>query len=334
MFKKWLRYLWPDAYIVFTQSQEGLNATQYVINGTQVEVIDESSFAIDDNTLSKEAKEYIAEFISVYPQTQLVFLTAAASCSAIAGCSKADLVAFDVDTSIIKHVCKGSFSSYISIMDLESDQLLFKPYELDYIFSPFFILDAVRTPFVGTQMVCLHRQDRLYIAMYSDDKLVYGDNITIGGGGFEDDLDDDSEQEDDDFDLDGMDGFDDAMDGFDELDDLDDLEDMDELEDMDDMDDTDSQEDSNSINEEDMHDVSELKEYDLHIYEAIKNAINNFYHDEKVQSDFVQEIQIIDTLSLSKNVYDLIEDELFCEVQPHNIDLHKECLNLVLKEKS
>jgi hypothetical protein len=76
----------------------------------------------------------------------------------------------------------------------------------------------------------------------------------------------------------------------------------------------------------------ELGEYDLHFFESLKNVIKTFYENEKVESDFIEHIQMLDTVALGENIIDLVKEELFCEVDVRHIDLHKECLNLAIKE--
>jgi len=329
MIKKWLKYLWPDSYIVFTQSPEGLNATQYILKGDKPDIVDESSFTISKNQISKDCVRYIQEYLSVYPQTQLIFLTSALSCSAVGTCNKAEMIEQGIDMSIVKYVCKKNFSTYISIMDLEEDNLLFKPFQLDYLYSPFFIIDEVRTSNSGVVLVALHRQDRLYISIYKDDMLLFADNVNISSSDFEnsidmgDDMGDDDagEMDDVEFDLDNLSEFEDELDGLDELDDFD--SDVEVAGDKGGFD---------SIVEEEFESDDELKEYDLRVYEALKTTITHFYSNEKIESDFVERIQIIDTMALSDNLLELVEDELFCEVDVKYIDLHKECLNLMLKD--
>jgi|GEM_PF-2681931 len=325
MIKKWLKYLWPDAYIVFTQSPEGLNATQYILKGDKPDIVGESSFAISKNQISKDCATYIQEYLSVYPQTQLIFLTSAPSCSAVGTCNMSEMVEHGIDMSIVKYVCKKNFSTYISIMDLEEDKLLFKPFQLDYLYSPFFIIDEVRSSYSGVVLVALHRQNRLYISIYKNDVLLYADNVIISSSDFEDSIDmsgDDADEMDDaDFDLDDLDEFEDELDSLDGLDDFDS-----------DMEATDDKEGFDSIEEDEMESDDELKEYDLRVHEALKTTISQFYSNEKIQSDFVEKIQIIDTMALSDNLFELVKDELFCEVDVKHIDLHKECLNLMLKD--
>jgi len=329
MVKNWLKYLWPDTYIVFIQSPEGINATQYVVRENNVEIVDESSFLIEKESLSKECIEYIEEFLSVYPQTQLIYMTAAASCSAVGTCSKSDMADLDVDISIIKSICKEDFSSYVSVMDLENDNLLFKPFKLDYLFSPFFVMDEAKTGFFGTMLLVLHMQNRLFVAVYKDNKLIYADNIHFSDEeGFDKDIEGSSEEIiedlDADFDLDDLGDFED------ELDDLDDFED--DIESMDDdLEDEDDTDDSATLAQDDTME-DELGEYDLHFFESLKNAIKTFYENEKVESDFIEHIQMLDTVALGENIIDLIKEELFCEVDVRHIDLHKECLNLAIKE--
>lgn len=326
MFKQWIKQLWPDAYIVFTQSPEGLNATQYTVKNSEVEMVDESSFVIENDGLSKECVEYVQEFLSTYPQTQLLYLTNALSCSAVGTCKKSDMAELDVDISIIKSICKNGFSSYVSVMDLENDNLLFKPFSLDYIYSPFFIMDELKQTFNGTMLLAMHVQDRLYVAIYKNDKLIYADNSPIGTEeSFEDEIGgDDVDDMDADFDLDDLGDFEDELDDLDDFDE--DIEGMDE-----DIEDSD-EEDMDSIDEDEMEANDELKEYDLKLYDALKSSITKFYNDEKIASDFVEHIQVLDTVSLSQNVFDLIRDELFCEVDVSHVDIHRECLELMLKE--
>jgi hypothetical protein len=329
MVKNWLKYLWPDTYIVFIQSPEGINATQYVVRENNVEIVDESSFLIEKEALSKECIEYIEEFLSVYPQTQLIYMTAAASCSAVATCSKSDMADLDVDISIIKSICKEDFSSYISVMDLENDNLLFKPFKLDYLFSPFFVMDEVKTGFFGTMLLVLHMQNRLYVAVYKDNKLIYADNIHFSDEeGFDKDIEGTSEEIiedlDADFDLDDLGDFEDELDDLDDFDD--DIENMD-----DDLEEDDEVEDTQSLSQDDTME-DELGEYDLHFFESLKNVIKTFYENEKVESDFIEHIQMLDTVALGENIIDLVKEELFCEVDVRHIDLHKECLNLAIKE--
>jgi len=332
MIKKWLKYLWPDSYIVFTQSPEGLNATQYILKGDKPDIVDESSFTISKNQISKDCATYIQEYLSVYPQTQLIFLTSALSCSAVGTCNRSQMAEQGIDMSIVKYVCKKNFSTYISIMDLEEDNLLFKPFQLDYLYSPFFIIDEVRSFYSGIVLVALHRQNRLYISIYKDDVLLYADNVIISGGDFEDSIDmsgDDAvEMDDADFDLNDLGDFEDELDGLDELDDFD--SDMEAVEEEA----ADDKEGFDSIKEDEIESDDELREYDLRVHEALKATISHFYSNEKIESDFVERIQIIDTMALSDNLFELVEDELFCEVDVKHIDLHKECLNLMLKDKS
>ncbi len=323
MIKNWFKNLWPDSYIVFSQVPEGMNVTEYINSSGSVETVEEESFVLEDDRISTEMVEYVRDFLSAYPKTQLIYLTSAQSCSAVGTCSKAEMAQMDVDTSIIKTICKGEFSSYISTMDLENDNMLFKPLELDYIYSPFFLVDEVKSDYPGTALICLHRQNQLIISIYKEGKFIYGDHVVISAlEEFEEDQEAGEEIEDDldaDFDLDELDDSD--------LDDLDDLDDIEEMEDEGMEDDLEEQ-----IEEDDMEQDAELKEYDLKIYSAIKESIEKFYGDESVQSDFVEYMEILDTVALSRNIYELIKDEIFCEVDSRNIDLHREVLELMLKD--
>lgn len=328
MLKKWFKYLWPDAYIVFTQSPEGMNTTQYVVNGLEIEMIEENSFIFDKSSLSNECVEYIQEFLSTYPQTRFVFMTSALSCSCVPTCSKHDMADMDVDISIIKSICHDGFSSYISVMDLENDNLLFKPFQLDYNFSPFFIMHELRQDYNGTLLLGLHVQNRIYLAVYKNNRLLYADNIPISEGQkFDEEYEGEAENLEDmdaDFDLDDLGDFDD------EFDDLDDFEQ--DIENMEDDEDLEADEQTQSTNLQEDEDEDDLKEYDLHFYEALKNSIKKFYENEKAESDFVEHIQMIDTVALGDNIFDLIKDELFCEINVRHVDLHKECLKLAIKE--
>ncbi|MGM0533371.1 MAG: hypothetical protein ACQERK_02630 [Campylobacterota bacterium] len=333
MFKKWLKSLWPDSYVILSKDAEGVYGTHYVRGSKGIETVDESTFAMqsDEDRLPYEADSYLQEIYSAYPHTRLIYLTSASSCSAVAACSKEQMAQMEVDTSIIKMVCKGKFSSYISTMDLEEDKLFFKPYTLDYIYSPFFVLDELRGFSEKTTMCILHRQNRLIVAVYIDDTFVYGSNAPIGGEeSFEDELEDDTLDEDlqADFDLEDLGDFEE------EMEDMDDLDSMDDLDDMEDFDKEIEEEDEDTINEDEeaSQEESELKEYDLNLYKTLKEVMSEFYNDELVQSDFIEKIEIYDTLAISENVYELIEEELFCSVVAEHIDLHKAVFSLMQKD--
>ena len=117
-----------------------------------------------------------------------------------------------------------------------------------------------------------------------------------------------------------------------DLDDIDADDDIGSLDDFGDIEDLDSDVDIEEFSEaKDIEEIVEEKEVsiddfndDYNKFIMIQNAINNFYHDEKYESSFVESIYIADSIGVSEDLKKYLEEEMFLNVRVRKISLEEE----------
>lgn len=301
----------------------------------------ESEFAtktFETTEVTDEMEEYIKNYISISPFFYISILNNLINQGAVPTCSHSEISKFaDIGASVTLCIDE-KWSAYSTKFELDTLQEQYASFGLDFIFSPFlvlnhFFLDKVQegsaTLFVLVQDVILD------ISIFEDSKLLYAEHYVMGSD--KSSLDDESHK-DEEFGLDedeSEDEFGDFgdFDDISDLDSLDDIEDLDMIEDLDefsvDFDDGEEEQEKSDKSEskaEDVDDADLLSGFnqDYRRFAHIKSSLENFYKDEKYCGQFVETVYIANGSTLSDDLKNYLEDELFLNVYIRNIEIANE----------
>ncbi|QSZ42631.1 hypothetical protein GJV85_11100 [Sulfurimonas aquatica] len=127
----------------------------------------------------------------------------------------------------------------------------------------------------------------------------------------------------------------------DDLDDLEafgDIEDLDSLEEIEDFSEhKDLEEEFYEAGEEenDSEDEEEsISNEDYERFSLIKNALGNYYSDNKYNSEFIENVYIADSIGVSSDLKKYLEEDMFLNVYIRRLDMNSEMLELVKMELS
>jgi hypothetical protein len=76
----------------------------------------------------------------------------------------------------------------------------------------------------------------------------------------------------------------------------------------------------------------ELLEYTLNLFESLKEALGDFYHDERYRQTFVEKVEVLDTVGIGNDLARYVEDELFMEAAVHTFDPIETMGDMAFKE--
>ncbi|MDD5051925.1 MAG: hypothetical protein PHO27_04220 [Sulfuricurvum sp.] len=290
----------------------------------------------------------IQNYIDESPLHYIAILNSDPNQGALSGCSLHDINEIE-ELSGAKTLCRNQkWMLYTSIRELERLKKHYAPIGLDYIFSPFSIIeyffqDKIST---GFALYALAQNDAFSIAFFDEGNLEYAHHYVIGNKeadilkedvsssiefsvGTEDEVEkgivlDELEYSDD-------------LDIIDELDDLsDDIEDLDALDEI-----SEFHEDEPTPQEQKSNEslISEVKESidrnnnDFYRFELIQKTLSEFYAGAHCRDRFVETIYIADAYGSSSELKRYLEEELFLSVLIRRIDLGNELLTLAMIEE-
>ncbi len=273
------------------------------------------SFLIESKEfLSKEIVNYLNTLQSEHEQTYVVLFLNTLGQGAVSGCGEDIYKKFSIDKSGVKRICiDNDFTIYASLIDINWVDKIFKKVGLDFIFSPFLILNAYikqDSDNDGVKLYILNTNNGLTIIIKDNSRFLYGSffNIAKEPNLLHEDfnnIDDDTaiNLEDEllveDFDIDVDDVGDDIQELSDEASDIDSSE----------------------------FDYSRLTGKDLRFVKYLDSSLKEFYNSELYDSQFITKIKIYDDAGISKDVIDHIENDLLLDTSAENINL----LNMVIK---
>ncbi len=223
----------------------------------------------------------------------------------VPSCTKNAYEKFHIDYDSVKHVCiDSSYSVYASVIDIRWVEKIFTRTGIDFIFSPFLILDdliKLTQRSVDTTLYLLSGVNSITIMIFSDKKFLYGTFINIAK---EEDLLD-SEFENNSFAEASME--DEMMDEIDLDLDIDTSE-----EEIDDILDSDLEQ----ISKED--EVIKIKNklfgQDLRLVKYLDASLREFYDSDLYDSDFVSQVVLFDSAQINSEVLSHIEEELLVNI--------------------
>ena len=307
------------------------------------EVFNTLTTAVDN-----DMQEFIDSYIQESPFHYISFLDTSNHQGAVPTCDiKKMSKYFDVNSSI--SLCFfDKWSYYTSSADIGLLKKEYAKIGVDFIFSPFSILARFFKDKIdgNVAMYMLIEDSYISLAVFDKSELLYADHIQMKQQDLLDELlDTTSDDEDDELDFDGSINLDDVdvdkeMGELDDFGDVGDIEDLDSLDDIDEMDGfADVQEEEEKEVKEKVGDSAELTmdevdafNEDYERFLLVQSSINNFYKDDKFESEFIENIFIADGLDGSADLKRYFEEEMFLNVVMRRIDLNAEICDLAKVE--
>ena len=299
---------------------EQCNIKQKIIKNAKMIHKEEFNFDLKSNDeLGGKVINFINDLQAKYDNTYIALFLNTLGQGLIPGCDESDLEKFHIDKNGVKSICKeGRFLMYATHIDIKWADNLFKKTGLDFIFSPFLVLDHfikkemskdsfnkdIRVLYIlntknGFTLMIQQDQKVLYGAFYSktkDENLLYTN--------YEDEISESDEME--------------------ELD----LDTIDELG-MDDILDTASQ---GELVEGVLSDSVALSEEDEKIVKYLNSSLKEFYSNELYDSDFICTAKIFDDVGIGEGVVKYIENDLLLNTTVEDISVSDAVLDLSIKE--
>ena len=352
MLSKLMEILYLKVYINIVVNKS--SSIVYIEVCSKDEVIESVERTFDTITLDKKMFEFIDYYVKKTPYFYISLLDTSHIQGAVPTCSNNRVSEF-IDINETNYICyEDSWTYYTSKSGLKDLQTIYAKIGLDYVLSPFVILNIFFKNKIDSYMgmYILIENNTVLITIFDNSTLLYGTCLEINHSSESDDLiiDDDLELEDDDenINLNDIDVLDD-IDGLDSLDDMDSLDDIDSLDDFGDIEDLDSFDDINDFDddkdiEEELIEELELGESDVsdkknnsftgdyHIFSIIQRAVNDFYQDKKYKSEFIESVYIADALGVSGDLKKFLEEEMFLSVYIRQINLPMELCTLAKME--
>jgi hypothetical protein len=284
--------------------------------------------------MNDELHDFVTSYTKESPFHYISILDKSVNQGAIPTCSKSAMSTFHNLQGCEYKCYKDKWSYYTSKEDIYALEHKYEKIGLDFIFSPFIILHNFFKDKIDSHkaMYVLIEENYMSLSVFDNSELLFAQHLDVEHYKQSDellmeadDMQDDSLEIDETIDLDDID----TLDELDDLDDFGSIEDLDTLEDMDDFAQThDVEEEFNQLAEtksSSSEDASGFNE-DYQRFLLIQSAINNFYKDDRYQSEFIENVYIADSVKVSKDLKRYLEEEMFLSVYIRRIDLaHEVC---------
>ena len=300
--------------------------------------------------LDKAVENYLISLQDEYNFVYIAFLLNAMGQGAIEGSGSESFRKHNVDMQSVYHITlNNQWTAYTSYIEIKWAKNLFSDVGLDFIYSPFIILnDLIISQKLKNKATCyiLNCQDFFILAIFEEKNLHFGAFFkTHSDTSFthSDDINDwENEQKEEDIvtteempELVSEEEEPEPLEeGLSELGEFHALEDMDDLRSTDSFSDVDEKTIGHfrgfDIKEEDIS--LELYGCDLLVYKYLKSALEEYYHNPLYVSEFIEEVIIFDEYELSSDLIHQIEDELMMDVEIHKVDVNDRMCDLAIKE--
>lgn len=295
-------FLWPKVLAALYFEEQSMSVVYALSEGKQghAEPI-RRTFALTDEALSGKARDFLDEIRETYPKCYFAVMPSTLIQGATDSCDRSVLSALDVDVAQMqRHCVDGRWQVYLSRVEMRLFIKRLGGIEPDFVFSPFVVLKMLAEPSIGEHLCAfvLHEKGTLTLGIWSKERLWYAKRLAIS-----ENFEEESEEEDlgFSFDLDDMEADTETVSGIDTLEDF-------------------EGEAGSSDDEASQNDLA-LLEYDLDVYEALKETIEHYYHDDRYPHEFVSAMRIYDVGGLGEDIVRFIEDELFIDTvyEPCNV---------------
>ncbi len=289
---------------------------------------------IFDTNDHDKINRYISLMAKKTPLHYISILDTSLEQGATPTCSSHDMAQF-CDLGASKHICYSKqWGYYTSKLDILEYQKKYAKVGLDYIFSPFLLLNNFFKDKIDEDLslYILVQNDSISLSVFSHSELLFAQHLDMDNQNeFQDTLIMDEHGDDEELSLDDV-GIDletvdvienniDSLDDFDDIEDLDTFDEMDEVDDMDTFSEGETQEVEDApVPEAPLEEETGFGE-NYHRFSLIQSAIKEFYLDEKFTSDFLQKVYIADAVGINHELKRFLEEEMYVSVVVRKIDL-------------
>lgn len=339
-----IEWLYQKIFIAIVQDGGAYNIK--VVALKQKKLLYKEGKTFEGENAFDEMLSYVQKYIDETPLHYIALLNPEHNQGALEGCSLHDIA--DVLNGA-KTVCrKQKWLLYSSIRELEGLKKKYAPVGLDFIFSPFSIIERFFADKMSGSIAlyALAQKDSFTVAFFEEGKLEYAHHYTmhqhdipvVGDDGnvvgFAVGVAEEDEPERG-IDLDDIENLDD-LDIIDELDDLSDIEDLDSLEEIAEFsEDEPTIEEKRSVQLQGDEIKGEMERFgdDYSRFELIEKTLARFYTGEHCHNRFIETVYIADAYGSGAELKHYLEEELFLNVLIRRIDLGDEVASLAMSEE-
>jgi len=328
--------------------QDGGALDVRVVVQKQKKLLNKQSRKFEGKSALDEIRSYLGKYLDESPLHYVAVLNPAVKQGALPGCRN-HLDEEMEEISGAKTLCQNEdWLLYSSMRELESLQSEYKSIGLDFIFSPFSVLERFFKDKVhgGFALYALAQKDSFSVAFFEDGKLEYAHHYPMQEKNTLT-LEDESStmgfavgiKEEDEIDK-GI-----SLDDIESLDDLDILEELDDLSEIEDLDNLDEivefSEDEPTFEEKrivfprgsEIKQEMDMFNNDYRRFELIQRTLARFYRGEHCHDRFVETIYIADAYGSGAELKQYLEEELFLNVSIRHIDVADEVIALAMAEE-
>lgn len=322
-----------NLYVALTIEDGQCRLLAKVVKNGKVQTTYEAAF---DNPysdmLDPKVIEYIQDKASHCLDMYIIFYLDAMGQGALPTIKAGEFEAFSVDIKHVRQVkVADCWSIYASYIEINWAQKMFEDIGLDLLYSPFVLLfhclqkEGFRSK---PTLYMYNHKESFAIAVFKGKQLLFGAFFRTSDGTSSDILEDKEFVQQDWDEAEEEKGVENLV-QLDEVDDEDDYQSLDDLDDLDTMDAVLS-DDSELVHDfdegpEDVQDMEhvgadseksiELFGRNMLMYKYLKSSIEEFYHNPRYESDFIEDIVIYDNYEMSQTVFDILENELLVRVE-------------------
>lgn len=297
-------------------------------------------------TLNKHVEEYLLTLQDEYRFVYITYLLDGLGQGAFEGVKLEDFEKFSVDKNSVYHLpMKNKWSIYASFIEVKWAQGLFEEAGLDFVFSPFMVLNEfIATKKQTNKSTCyiLNCQNFFALAIVKESQLLFGALFKIQTESVlqhSDEVNDwENEQKEEEIisqsEIPEL-GLNDEQEAMEEMTDLSALDDLNDLQSTDSFSDIDDKTIGyfNGLEEMKEEDISlELYGRDLMVYKYLRSSLEEYYHNTVYTSEFVEEIVIFDDYEMSSDLIRQLEDELMMDVEIHKVSVPEKMNDLAIQE--
>ncbi len=304
-----------------------------IVKNGKIITNEDKRFPMDeDKKLSSDIKEFLTSLQNNYKFVYISYLLDSIGQNCIPTCNEKEFLKYNINKEKIVQVCvENRWAAYSLKSDIEWIKALFEESGIDFIFSPFVILnDFIKNKKQKTKsnLFLLYTENFITLMIFDKDDLVFSAFFKIPYKEFDFSQDDEepkpeeSESIVEGIELDNIESEDEEFDGFVDITKLDD--------------DTGIEEEILESAKEDVA-TSTLDDLELYgrevvIFKFISSAIEEYYKNDIYESEFLEEIIIYNDSNISNDIITMIENDLFLDVEIHSIDIKEEMINMSIKE--
>ncbi|WP_457595962.1 hypothetical protein [Hydrogenimonas sp.] len=310
------RYFWPKTALLFHLHGETIEAAFGYFEKGGLEIAERRTVPTGRKS---DLEVWYGEIRRTYPRTYAAATLDTFNQGALPGCGKGVLRDFGVDGSLVHTLCvDGRWTAYASLVEMKWFEQKFREIEFDYLFSPFVLLYEKSRPMLDESpgLYVLHQKGVAFLMVLSRDRMWYAHVVSVTQER-EAPLEESGAAEELAFDL--------------EM--LDDEEEIAPIENVDLLDDFRESEGAVGGDEAD-EEALEALEYNLNLFEEIKEAIGRYYRDERYPQAFVEKVVLFDMEEIGSDFVRYVEDELFMEASVHPFDPIETMADLMAREEA